>query len=135
MKGARGNTKAAIESFPERVKAIRTATGLTQEDFLVTLRKASAAVLGEGTRKYSQSTLSRLESGRQSPTLEDLAVLAACDPEGRGKLWLGWDEATTIARADKPERAPHPVPAGGLIAGRNRTIQTPPRRPKKTPRE
>jgi transcriptional regulator with XRE-family HTH domain len=115
--------KDAIASFPDRVKAIRKATGLTQEDFLATLRTASTAVLGEGVRKYSQSTLSRLESGRQTPTLEDVAVLAACDPEHRSKLWLGWDEEAV--------REPRVIPEGGLMAGRITTVPSTPHGGKK----
>lgn len=80
----------AIRLFPERMKAIRTGLGLTQELFLPVVRESSRAVLGAGVRKYSQSTLSRLESGKQPPRLEDVAVIAACDPRGPNMLWLGW---------------------------------------------
>lgn len=95
---ARGNVKYTISDFPKRAKAIREARGLKQEDFLPELREASVAVLGAGVRRYSQSLLSRLESGKQEPSLEDVAVLAACDPEGRGELWLGFGVTPVVGR-------------------------------------
>jgi transcriptional regulator with XRE-family HTH domain len=73
----------------QRLRQIREATGLTQLRFLPHL---NAAAVHLGVREYSQSTLSKLESGPQAPSFDDIAVFAAVDPEGRGKLWLAWGE-------------------------------------------
>lgn len=75
-----------------RIKAIRTAAGKTQETFIPVLNEASRAVLGDGVRIYSQSIYSRIESGKQEPTFEDVVVLTSLDKEARGPLWLIWGD-------------------------------------------
>jgi transcriptional regulator with XRE-family HTH domain len=74
-----------------RLRAVREATGLTQLQFLPLLNEAAARL---GVRAYAQSTLSRLETGLQEATFDDVAVFASVDPERRGKLWLAWNEQT-----------------------------------------
>lgn len=111
--------KADIEQFPERMKAIRKAHGMTQEIFLAVLREGSRAVLGDGVRTYSQSTLSRLESGKQPPTLEDVAVLAAIDPQARGKLWLGWNEVYTAPKTGSVAGSRQPATATASTSRRS----------------
>lgn len=85
-----------------RLRAVREATGLTQVQFLARLNRAAEQL---GVRPYAQSVLSRLENGLQQATFDDVAVYAAVDPLGRGKLWLGWGE----------EALPQIQPAGGAI--------------------
>ena len=120
LHSASGNMKTT-QTIPihARFRAIREAKGLTQELFLPVLRKAAIAVLGDGGRAYSQSTLSRLESGRQAPTFDDVAVWAEIDPEGRGKLWLAWEEAVdaTLARPKEKEEPRARKDFGTIVAG------------------
>lgn len=87
-----------------RIRAVREATGLTQQAFLYQLNAASARVLGDGVREYSQSTLSKLESGAQEAAFEDITVFAAVDPKRRGKLWLAWGEEVDSFKAPRTSR-------------------------------
>lgn len=82
-------TDGSREALVERLRSIREASGLTQVQFLERLNRATAAA---GMRPYVQSVLSRLENGGQQATVDDIAVFAAVDPKGRGKLWLAWGE-------------------------------------------
>ena len=84
---------AALADLPARLRAVREAHEMTQLQFLPLLNREAAR---RGVREYSQSTLSRLESGRQEATFDDVAVFAALDPQHRGKLWLGWGETTDL---------------------------------------
>jgi transcriptional regulator with XRE-family HTH domain len=84
----------ADSGVSERLKAVREATGLTQARFLPRLNQAAERL---GVREYSQSTLSRLESGMQTASFDDVAVFAAVDPLQRGKLWLAWGEEVVSA--------------------------------------
>lgn len=72
-----------------RLRAIREALGLTQIEFLPVLNREAEAL---GQRAYSQSTLSKLESGAQAATFDDVLVFALSDPLGRGRLWLAWGD-------------------------------------------
>jgi transcriptional regulator with XRE-family HTH domain len=72
-----------------RLKAVRTALGLTQLEFLPVLNTAAAKV---GVPPYSQSKLSKLESGSQAADFDDIAAFAMADRLQRGKLWLAWNE-------------------------------------------
>jgi transcriptional regulator with XRE-family HTH domain len=78
------------EPIHRRLRAVREATGLTQLQFLPLLN--SCAVDLE-IKAYSQSTLSKLETGTQAATFDDVAAFAAADPQRRGKLWLAWGES------------------------------------------
>lgn len=88
----------AESGISDRLKAVREATGLTQLRFLPKLNQAAAAL---GVREYSQSTLSKLESGAQSASFDDVAVFAAVDPLQRGKLWLAWNEETAALMTNR----------------------------------
>jgi transcriptional regulator with XRE-family HTH domain len=79
----------------ERIRDIREAAGLTQLQFLDVLNRSAARL---GARPYLQSTLSKLETGAQDVSFDDVAVFAAVDPLHRGKLWLGWGEAVDATR-------------------------------------
>lgn len=80
------------ESVGARLRAVREATGKKQQDFVPLLDAAAADLYGSGELTYSQSALSRLETGGQTATLEDIAVFARVDPKRRGKLWVAWGE-------------------------------------------
>lgn len=77
----------------DRLKQVRAALGLTQLEFLPVLNAAAAKV---GAGPYSQSKLSKLESGSQAADFDDIAAFAAADPLKRGKLWLAWGEASEV---------------------------------------
>lgn len=96
-------SKRSEQPMAQRLRMIREAAGLTQLQFLPKLNAASRAVLGEGEREYSQSTLSKLESGAQEPIFDDVAVFAWVDPLKRGKLWLAWGESRDSATAETHE--------------------------------
>lgn len=87
----------AADARAERLKQVREATGLTQLQFLPRLNGAASAL---GAKDYSQSTLSKLETGAQDASFVDVSVFATVDPLGRGKLWLAWGDAedATLAR-------------------------------------
>jgi transcriptional regulator with XRE-family HTH domain len=95
----------SIEPVHVRLRAVREATGETQVVFLPRLNREAAA---RGVREYSQSTLSKLESGTQAATFDDIAVFAGVDPKGRGKLWLAWGEAedATVKRSARARDIP-----------------------------
>lgn len=88
---------SALEPLYARLKLVREATGLTQLQFLPRLNAVAAKL---HVREYSQSTLSKLETGTQEPSFDDVAVFAAVDPERRGKLWLAWNEREDSALQD-----------------------------------
>lgn len=94
--------KDDIGAFPTRAKAIRAGHGIKQELFVPVVNAMAVSLFGDKARIYSQSTYSRIESGRQAPSLEDVAVIAACDKEHRGILWLGWDADADFTIAAKP---------------------------------
>lgn len=93
--------KAAAD-VPARLRAIREATGLTQEQFRAVLARAGLDI--------SQSQLSRLENGGEVPDLDELAAYAAVDPLQRGRLWLAWGDDLQEGRA--------PTKSGGAAAPR-----------------
>ena len=61
-----------------------------------------AAQLGVPER-WSGAKVSKLAKGLQSPTVEDVAVLAAYDPQQRGMFWwaFGREEPKELRRADR----------------------------------
>jgi transcriptional regulator with XRE-family HTH domain len=90
----------AAQELPERLRSIREAHGLTQHQFVAVLNRAADKL---GVRDYTQSTLSKLETGVQEASLDDIAVFARVDQAGRGMLWLGWgltDDATLARPAN-----------------------------------
>lgn len=99
----------SADDVPARLRAIREATGLTQEQFRAVLIRAGLDL--------SQSQLSRLENGLETPDLAELAAYAAVDPLKRGRLWLVWGDdpregtvdATPSAAAPPPPPPPGPV--------------------------
>lgn len=71
------------------MKQVRGALGLTQIEFLPVLNAAAKKV---GAAPYSQSKLSKLESGSQDADFDDIAAFAEADPLQRGRLWLAWGD-------------------------------------------
>lgn len=84
----------SADDVPARLRAIREATGLTQEQF--------RAVLVRAGLDLSQSQLSRLENGLETPSLDELAAYAAVDPLKRGRLWVAWGDDAKEGRAATP---------------------------------
>lgn len=84
------------ESIAERIRSVREAHGLTQLQFLAVLNRQAAAL---GAREYTQSTLSKLETGTQEASFTDVAVFAATDRLRRGKLWIAWGETEDVSMA------------------------------------
>lgn len=81
-----------------RFRSIREALGMTQVQFRDYLQEQAGVEIG-------QAELSRLETGMQRPTVEDIAVWSCLDPHKRGRLWLAWgDEPTRATRAIEDER-------------------------------
>jgi len=70
-------------SFGGRLKLIRSARGMTQLEFV-------ALINARSSERLSQSTLSKLESGRQAATFDDAMLFARFDPLNRGRAWLAW---------------------------------------------
>jgi len=68
-----------------RVAALRKATAMTVLDFAVELN-AVARQLGLPER-WTGPKVSKIETGTQNLIVEDVAVLAAYDPEQRGTFW------------------------------------------------
>lgn len=110
------------------------------------LKKARFALSGLRVEKVTQADLGEAvgvtegayghwENGRGFPDLPTAVRLA--ELLGVTPVWLVFGEGMEQSgrAAALGERAQHRIPASGLIAGRNRTIQTAPRRSKKTPRE
>lgn len=83
----------------ERLKQVRADLGLTQLEFLPVLNAAAARA---GVASYTQSKLSKLESGSQAADFDDVAAFAAADPKRRGKLWLAWGEETDSTLGKRP---------------------------------
>lgn len=111
----------AESGINERLKAVREATGLTQLRFLPRLNQAAAAL---GVREYSQSTLSKLESGAQGASFDDVKVFAAVDPLQRGKLWIAWEEVA-IEGAVVHTYTPEERSADAIQAAKDRTARRP----------
>ena len=81
-----GNIDLAVcsdQAVGQRVREIRETLGMTALAFV-------AHVYRETKQSYSQSQLSRIENGKQSVTLADVAVFAAVDPLQRGREILAF---------------------------------------------
>jgi hypothetical protein len=90
-------------SVGERVYEVREALGTRRKPLS---QDAFAALLtAQGGRTYYGSEFSLIERGAKALTLDDVAVIAAVDPQHRGKLWLAWGEAID-STLHRPDRAP-----------------------------
>lgn len=79
-----------------RVYLIREALG-TRRDPMP--QRAFAALLQSVRgRKYDAAEISRWETGKGTPSLDDIEDLAAVDPRERGRLWVGWGDTETPPR-------------------------------------
>lgn len=91
----------------DRVREVREATGRRQIDFAVLL-VAEAQRQGMSWLNYDNSIVSKLENATRQMSLDDVTVIAAIDPERRGKLWLSWgeerDSLAGISRKPKKTR-------------------------------
>lgn len=77
------------------MRGIREARGEKQPEFAAALN-AAAVRLGVQAR-YDGTTVSKIETGMRRVTLEDIELVAAIDPEQRGREWLGWGAAPRAA--------------------------------------
>lgn len=87
------------EALRERLRAVREATGLKQQDFAAAAERAARSLLGDDAPRYTQTRVSDLERGGRYVALEDIAVYASLDPDRRGKLWLAWNELQDASMA------------------------------------
>lgn len=103
----------------DRVREVREATGEKQGIFAVRLT-AEAARQGMGWLVYDNTIVSKLENGARALTLDDAVIVAAVDPQQRGRFWLAWDEDANEATARTPRR---------IYGGRVVEKKTPQRKP------
>lgn len=89
-----------------RMLLVREATDLLQKEFVARLNEASLTLYGRRGPRYDPPRVSKLENGRQEPTLADVAIYAAVDPRRRGKLWLAWNESADSALAAPRRQGP-----------------------------
>lgn len=105
---------ARREPIRLRMKQVRDEARMTQEVFCAELNRASAALFGDEGPRYRQGVLSKIETGMQAPTFDDIEVWAAVDPRRRGKLWLAWEEdvdsALEVPRRQGPSIIQEPPP-------------------------
>lgn len=79
----------------KRVYAIRLALGdgwkspMTMAAFAALLTKRS------GT-SYDSAKISRIESGERALSIAEVDVIAAVDPQNRGREWLAWGEKKPV---------------------------------------
>ena len=105
-------------SIGDRVRSIRELRGEKQPEYATALNAAAKRL--KLPKNYSVSTISRLETGRQEITLEDVLIIAAVDPEKRGRDWLAWgDSAVSVAepRARTTQTASGAAPYYGEPGG------------------
>ena len=92
------------DSLGDRVFAVRAALGggvrkpLSQDAFAERLSEL-------GGRTYYGPDISLIERNKKPLTLDDVAAMAALDPDRRGKYWLAWG-----GEADET-RVPLPTPS------------------------
>jgi transcriptional regulator with XRE-family HTH domain len=86
----------------DRMRSIRELRGEKQPEFATELTRAAKRLRLDVT--YEGSKVSRLESGRQIFTLEDVTIVASVDPEKRGREWLAWGEDGPILLDPRKDR-------------------------------
>lgn len=108
------------EALRGRLKAVREATGLKQQDFAAAADRGARALFGGEAPRYTQTRVSDLERGGRYVALEDIAVYASLDPLHRGKLWLGWGESAAARASDPPAGDEIQLADGLTLANLNR---------------
>lgn len=79
-----------------RIREIREARGEKQPEFAAVLNNAAKRLSIDMT--YNNTTVSKMETGARSVTLEDVMIIASVDPLGRPREWLAWGEASASVR-------------------------------------
>jgi hypothetical protein len=51
---------------------------------------------------FDGSAITRIEKGERRLQLDEVTVIAAVDPEARGREWLAWPPIATIEQPDIP---------------------------------
>src|SRR4051812_46961163 len=90
----------------DRVRTVREALGENQPAFARRLSEA-AQNLGLIWLRYDNTIVSKLEIGARDLSTDDTVVVAAIDPERRGKLWLAWGEERDSAIRPLRVAEPH----------------------------
>lgn len=78
-----------LPTFGERLFDIRARLGDGPRKPLP-FRELDDMIFGKTGRRIHASELSRMETGKRLPLLQDVEAIAAVDPEGRGRAWLAW---------------------------------------------
>lgn len=102
------------ESRGDRLRLVREALGLKQDEMALRLQAASDARGFE--ERYSASEVSRLEKGRSPISVDDLILYAEMDPEHRGIGWLatGTREVAAFPVSPTAQRSGRPATAREL---------------------
>lgn len=80
------------EPVGQRLRQVRLDARMTQVEWSERLNGVARALLGADAPRYRQGLVTKLETGMQAPSFDDIAVYATADPKRRGKLWLVWAE-------------------------------------------
>lgn len=78
-----------LPTFSERLFDIRARLGDGPRKPLP-FRELDDLVFSKTGRRIHASELSRMETGKRLPLIQDVEALAAVDPENRGRAWLAW---------------------------------------------
>lgn len=87
----------------ERVKEIRESLKLTGEAFGERLQRLAAGVGIDAT--YGKDKISRIESGRQAISSEELILIARLDTQQRGVDWIAFGVKQGRGKPVIPEQA------------------------------
>ena len=88
------------ETVGSRVRAIREERGEKQPEFAAALSAAAKRL--RMPLAYDNTMVSKMETGMRAVTIEDIAVIASLDPQGRQKSWLAWGEIAESAANPRP---------------------------------
>lgn len=90
------------EPIRHRLKRVRLDARMTQVEWSARLNELARALFGDEAPRYRQGVITKLETGMQAASFDDVEVYAAADPKQRGKLWLGWNEPPQARPAPDP---------------------------------
>lgn len=82
-------TENSLPTFEARLFDIRARLGEGARKPL-SFRDLDELVYAKTGRRIHASELSRLETGKRNPLLQDIEAIAEVDPEHRGRAWLAW---------------------------------------------
>jgi hypothetical protein len=105
-----GQAKLAGTTVGQRVYLVRLACGDGVRKAMP-MREFAELLTGEG-ETFHASRISDIENDKTAPTLDEVDRIAAVDPLGRGRDWLGWggqgDQGAKLAdpKPDAPKTPP-----------------------------